>query len=266
MKNNILLSLLILAITSCTKIINIDLNSTDPKLIIEADITDQTNGFQVKISKTINFSDANNFPAVKGAVVTISDNTGATQTLTESAAGLYTSKDAKGVSGKTYSLKVVADGKTYTATSTMPKVVDFLGIDIQESPFQQPGSTTKDYTYFPNFYDPANEQNNYLFFLSNKGIKDKGFENIFNDNIINGVRNQRPIRANFDFKINSKDTITVEMQCIDKGVYDYYYSLNEISNNNGNSATPANPVSNISGGALGYFSAHTVRKRIAIIP
>jgi Domain of unknown function (DUF4249) len=266
MKNIAILGLLFLAITSCTKIINVDLNSTDPKVIIEADITDQTGGYQVKITKTVNFSDANNFPAVKGAVVTISDNTGATQTLTETITGLYTLKDAKGVSEKTYSLKVVAEGKTYTATSTMPKAVEFLGVNIQESPFQRPNSTTKEYTYFPSFFDPADAQNNYLFILSTKGIRDKGFENIFNDNIINGVRNQRPVRGSDDFKVNSKDTITVEMQCIDKGVYDYYYSLNQISSNNGNSATPANPVSNILGGALGYFSAHTVRKATAIIP
>jgi hypothetical protein len=56
------------------------------------------------------------------------------------------------------------------------------------------------------------------------------------------------------------------MRCIDKGAYDYFYSLDQITSTNGNSATPANPVSNISGGALGYFSAHTVRKATAVIP
>jgi Domain of unknown function (DUF4249) len=265
MKNNILLSLILLATTSCTKIIDVDLNSSDPKVIVEADITDQTDGYQVKISKTVNFSDDNNYPAVRGAVVTVTDNLGTIQTLTESTSGLYTLKSAKGVSGKTYTLKIVAEGKTYTATSTMPKVVDFLGVNIQESLFQRPGSTTKDYTYFPSFFDPENEQNNYLFFLSTKGVRDKGFTNVFNDNIINGVRNQRPIRASFDFKVNPKDTVMVEMLCLDKGAYDYYFSLNQISGNRG-SASPANPVSNISGGALGYFSAHTVRKASGVIP
>ncbi len=67
-------------------------------------------------------------------------------------------------------------------------------------------------------------------------------------------------------KVRSKDTVMVEMRCIDKAVYDYFYSLDQISSTNGNSATPANPVSNILGGALGYFSAHTVRKVAAVIP
>jgi Domain of unknown function (DUF4249) len=265
MKNNILLGLIILATTSCTKIIDVDLNSSDPKVIIEADITDETDGYQVKISKTVNFSEANNFPAVRGAVVTVTDNSGVVQTLTESTAGLYILKSAKGVSDKTYSLKIVAEGKTYTATSTMPKAVDFLALHVQESPFQRPNTTTKDYTYFPIFLDPEKEQNNYLFFLSTKGVRDKGFENVFNDNLINGVINQRPIRGGSDFKVNPKDTVTVEMLCLDKSAFDYYFSLNQISGNRG-SASPANPVSNISGGALGYFSAHTVRKATGVIP
>ena len=257
--------LLLSALTSCQKVIEFDLNTSDPKVIIEADITDQTDGYQVKITKTVNFSAPNNYPAVKGAVVTITDELGAVQTLTESLAGVYTLKGAKGVSGKTYALKIVAEGKTYTATSKMPKLVPFLGVEVRENTFPGPASDTS-YLYMPVFVDPANEQNNYLFFLSVKGKRDKGFDNIFNDNIINGVRNQRPVIASEDFKVSSKDTVTVEMRCIDKGVYDYFYSLNEITSANGGSATPANPVSNISGGALGYFSAHTVRKVAAIIP
>jgi hypothetical protein len=265
MKKIAFFSLILMAFTSCTKVIEFDLNTSDPKVIIEADLTDQTDGYQVKISKTVNFSAANNFPAVKGATVTITDELGVVQTLTESISGTYTLKGAKGVSGKTYTLKVVAEGKTYTATSKMPKLVPFLGVEVRDNTFPGPGNDTS-YLYMPVFNDPANEQNNYLFFLSVKGKQDKGFDNVFNDNFINGVRNQRPVIASQDFKVSSKDTVTVEMRCIDKGVYDYFYSLNDISTSNGGSATPANPVSNISGGALGYFSAHTVRKLPAIIP
>lgn len=265
MKNIAFFSLILLAFTSCTKVIEFDLNTSDPKVIIEADITDQTDGYQVKISKTVNFSEPNNFPAVKGAVVTVTDELGVVQTLTESVAGTYTLKGAKGVSEKTYALKIVAEGKTYTATSKMPKLVPFTGVEVRENNFPGPASDTS-YIYMPVFVDPANEQNNYLFFLSVKGKQDKGFQNVFNDNFINGVRNQRPIIGTQDFKVSSKDTVTLEMRCIDKGVYDYFYSLNEISNTNGGSATPANPVSNLSGGALGYFSAHTVRKVTAVIP
>ncbi len=141
------------------------------------------------------------------------------------------------------------------------------GIGLISRRLSVEGPRAKDtaYAYLPVFFDPADVQNNYLFFLYVNGKKDKGFGNVFNDNFINGVRNQRPIIGGQDFKVTSKDVITVEMQCIDKSAYDYFYSLDQITGN-GNSATPANPVSNITGGALGYFSAHTVRKATAVIP
>jgi hypothetical protein len=65
-----------------------------------------------------------------------------------------------------------------------------------------------------------------------------------------------------DFDVKKGDVITVEMQCLDKGSYEYFYSLFSIGNNGpGGGATPTNPVSNISGGALGYFSAFTSQKQ-----
>lgn len=53
------------------------------------------------------------------------------------------------------------------------------------------------------------------------------------------------------------------MQCVDKAVNLYFVSM---SQTNGESATPANPVSNIAGGALGYFSAYTKQIKKVKIP
>lgn len=58
-------------------------------------------------------------------------------------------------------------------------------------------------------------------------------------------------------RIKAGDIITVEMQTIGKDVYDYFFSLDQTLSQS--VATPANPVSNISGDALGYFSAHNVQ-------
>jgi Domain of unknown function (DUF4249) len=267
MKNLLFLALLLVTMSACQKVIEIDLNKTDPKITIEGQVTDQIGDIQVKISKSVNFSDTNIFPPVTGAVVTITDNSGIIQTLTETKSGIYTLKNTQGVSGKTYSLKVVAEGKTYTASSTMPKAVDFLGAEIMENSFgNAPNSLGKVYNIFPLFLDPAEIKNNYLFFLYNKEKKGKTFENVLNDNLFNGNRFPAPLRSTGALQLMPKDTLTVEMLCIDTPVYDYFYGLSEISSNNGNSATPTNPINNISGGALGYFSAHTVRKVSVIVP
>ena len=66
---------------------------------------------------------------------------------------------------------------------------------------------------------------------------------------------------------SSGDQVTVDMLCLDPAVYKYWYSLDRGATGGGISgATPANPVTNISGGALGYFSAHTLQSKTMVVP
>ncbi len=67
-------------------------------------------------------------------------------------------------------------------------------------------------------------------------------------------------------KLKSGDNVRVEMLCISYPVYKYWYSLAESSTGEGQSVTPGNPVTNISGGALGYLSAHTIQSKTVIVP
>jgi hypothetical protein len=61
------------------------------------------------------------------------------------------------------------------------------------------------------------------------------------------------------------DKLTAIMHCVDPAVYTYLFSLFG-ANGSDNGAAPSNPLSNISGGALGFFSAHTVQEKTLIIP
>jgi hypothetical protein len=65
----------IIALSACTKVINIDLNSSNQQIVVEAKIADDALPCTVKLSKSINFSNPNVFPAVEGAIVKISDGT-----------------------------------------------------------------------------------------------------------------------------------------------------------------------------------------------
>jgi hypothetical protein len=259
-KINVLLSLLVVGgLFSCEKEIELDLNTSNTKYVVEGELP-QNEVATVKITKTINFSDSNNFPAVKLANVSITDNLGNIEQLTETSAGVYKTLKIKGEEGKTYTLNIKADGNTFTAKSTMPNVVKLLGLKTSLSSFAPPGAASKDnYTIFPQFIDPAEPGNGYRFIQTRNGELDKSIL-IANDNIGNGQPNSRPIFSQgFDIKLGDK--VTVEMRCIDVPVYDYFYSLTSIQGNGpGGGTTPTNPVSNISGGALGYFSAFTSQK------
>jgi len=267
MKNIFLIILSIFLVTSCEKEIDLDLEDQSGKIVIEGNITDQAGPYYVKITKSVAFTQTNQYPAIENAQVVLSDNTGQTETLSYVGNGTYQTSTFVGQSGRTYTLKINAEGQQYTAESTMPEAVSFDGLD-QDS-FIVGGETS--YTLLPVFTDPTPLGNRYLF-VHTINNNPKKFFSEFSDNVNNGMPNQRPLilpnddEEEDDIKVAVGDTIHVEMQCIDDKVYTFYSALLQLSGGGpGGGVTPTNPPSNISNGALGYFSAHTVRTRNTVI-
>jgi hypothetical protein len=250
---------------SCQKVINIDLKNKDATIVIEGTVTDSpTIPHTVKITKSVNFSADNVFPAVSGANVTISDNAGNTVTLNETSPGIYQNSTLVGTQGRTYYLNVIAEGKTYSAASTIPTKVnlDTVLVDVGLSPPGAGNGNSK--SAIPVFTDPYGKGNNYKFFLKKNNILSKQLF-ITDDQIVDGGINNRPL-SDSDFEYKTNDTITVTMMCLDKAVYLYFYSLSQSGSGPDASATPANPVTNINGAILGYFSAHTIQTKKVIVP
>ncbi|WP_412850517.1 DUF4249 domain-containing protein [Chryseobacterium sp. PMSZPI] len=266
MKNTFYIILSLLALTSCQKEIDLDLTDQSGNIVIEGNVTDQPGPYIVRITKSVGFSKPNQYPAVTGAQVILSDNTGQTETLQYVGEGKYQTIAFAGVSGRTYTLKVQAEGKQYMAQSTMPETVYFQGLAQDSFTF----GNKKSYTVLPIFTDPVELGNRYLFNFTINNLPKKTFD-VFSDNVNNGLPNQRPLllpnddNKGADHETVVGDTIHVEMQCIDHNIFTYYSALTQISNGNGGNVTPANPPSNISNGALGYFSAHTSSKLHLII-
>jgi hypothetical protein len=243
-------SLILLAFTSCEKVIDVDLNSASPAIVIEGRLTNNDT-CTVKITKSVNFSQSNNFPGISGATVTIADNAGNTVVVNEVSPGFYQTTAMQGISGRTYFLTVKINDNTYTSQSTMPALVNLDSLDA----IPTGGFGDGDRLIVPKFTDPIGKGNNYRFLLfkNNKRI-DTYF--LYDDINTDGKTNNRPL-ISFGNALKFGDTVTVNMECIDANVFKYFYSLDQSAS--GNSAAPANPVSNISGEVLGYFSAHTLQ-------
>src|SRR5215469_14999141 len=125
MKRSILFLLLpMVVLAACKKVIQVDLNSIAPQIVIEGEVTNGPAPYFVKISKTVDFSSSNDFPPVTDAVVQLTDTTnGISDSMIEASPGLYRSIEVGGVPHHTYRLDVAIDGKRYTAVSTMPQPV-----------------------------------------------------------------------------------------------------------------------------------------------
>ena len=241
-------------VTSCQKVINIDLKDSTPQYVIEGQVNKGESVHIISITKSSLFSANNTFPTVSGALVIINDNLGERDTLSEFEPGKYKTENLVAYEGRTYTLTVQVDGKTFTSSSTMPKQVNLDYILFIPDSFNEGA-----YTPIPIRQDPAGIQNNYLFdlYLKRSGetawIRDSALmvgDDVFSD----GVTTQQPLFGQLgNFRPN--DSLMITLKCIDRSVYKYFFSLS-LNGPNG-SATPANPVSNISGGALGYFSAQT---------
>jgi len=244
-------------IFSCEKVIDIDLNSAPNKVVIEGIINNQPGPYYVRLSKSIGFSQPNNStPMISGASVIIIDNAGVLDTLMESSPGVYATTKIIGVSGRTYELNVTINGQKFVAVSKMPNQVLMDSLSLTYIPF---GGGSDQAFATPNFRDAVEQGNNYRFVTKINQKQDKN-NIVDNDNIGNGTGYNRPVFS--DKELKKGDSVEVEMQCIDRNVYNYFFTLA----NTDQGVTPSNPPTNIQGDCLGYFSAHTSQKKSIIVP
>lgn len=254
---------LLLASTGCEKVINLDLKTSASQLVIEGNLVDDNRPCQVSLRTSANYTDANTFAPVTGATITLADNAGSTETLREATPGQYTGASIKGVSGRTYTLRVETGGTSYVAVSTLPApVVPFEKLSTQLSAIGSNNiQAVVDYT------DPVGLGNSYLFRQYRNGRLNNTIF-VQNDQFTDGKHITQTLRTfsnsstdpNNLNKLVAGDSLQVEMQNIDANVYEYFRTFNLIiTTGAAPSTTPANPKSNFSGGALGYFSAHSRR-------
>lgn len=245
---------------ACQKVIDIDLNSTDPKIVVQANISDQS-FCKVKLEQTINFDETNSFPKVTGAVITITDEIGNTELLTETSQGIYEGTTLQGVAGRTYTLDITTGGKTYTAVSVMPQPVEIDTLINQNNggPFVSGKSINVKY------HDPVGSETFYRFIQTVNNVEQDDII-IDTDLLADGEEVTTLIRPDNEDGYQTGDTVNLFLLVIDKNVYDYFRTFQELGDGGGfGSTSPSNPLTNINNGALGYFSAHALSTKSIVV-
>jgi len=251
-------------LVSCQKVITVNLNDVAKKYVIEGNISNEPGICIVRITQTKNFTENNDFPGVSGATVAIADNGNPPVSLTETSPGFYTTDQLNGTPGHQYTMNVVINGESFSASSTMPSSVNLDSIFVEDKMIF--GDSTR--TVHVNYTDPDEKGNAYRFIQYRNNVQEKDVFAI-NDDYTNGNAVSTQLRtydnSTDDIKLRSGDSVKVIMECIDTPVYLYWFSIDAASGSS-DSGTPANPVSNITGNALGYFSAHTTQAKTIIAP
>lgn len=257
------LTISLLFLVSCEEVVNIDLNTAAPRLVIDASINWQkgTDGTSQKIilSTTTDFY-SNVIPKVSGAVVSIKNSENINYAFSEiTNTGEYQCSNFKPIIGETYVLTVVYKGETFTATETMQSVTPIYNIQQKNNG----GFSGKDYEIEVNFKDPL-DKNFYLVQFFPDSYKAPIYQ-VMSDEFTNG--NQKSWSFS-DEDLKQGNKIAITHYGISERYYNYMSKLISIASSSGGGSpfqTPPATVrgnivnqTNIDNYALGYFSLSEV--------
>ena len=262
----IILTLMSFAVFSrCQKVINVDLNVAAPRIVIEGVVNDRRGPYSVIISRSGSYFNQPVLQTVSGATVIISDNAGTTDSLKETEPGIYLTSLLRGYPGRTYTLTVISDDQVYSGSSTILSHVNIDSLTLVKSLTQRfdfgGGNNKETNADIHCFFKDPQEKNFYrVKVYKNDSINTESYR-LYDDQYTNGEETElRVVNA------EAGATYRIELMSIDKPTYGYYRTLEELLFTNPFfGSTPANPNTNLSNGALGYFGAYATSSQTIVI-
>lgn len=284
--------LTILLLPACEKTVEFKLNDVNPKLVVEATI--ENNQYPVVyLSKSQAYFSQIDLPAlansfVRNAEVFISNGI-ISQKLIEYempvAPGIifyYYSTDTlmpatgfKGALNTSYFLKVIAEGKEYSATTQIPTITRRIdSLFSKPAPVGNPPEKVAlivratDKPGFGDYIRYFTKQNSDPFY--------SGLNSVYDDQVIDGSSYEIQVERGIPRTgttpeaysyFNKGDTVTLKVCNINKATFDFWRTMEYTYASVGNPfSSPTKVVSNIVGGGLGYFGGYAAQYRTIIIP
>jgi hypothetical protein len=262
---------LLFLLCSCEKEIDLELKNTNPKLIVEGNILFGLDTLiewqEMKLTRSANYVGASAPEAISNAIVSVFDGQN-TFAFNHSGNGIYKSKFIA-ETNKIYKLIISYDGDIFEASEKMQSGVLIDSLSIKYFPSAL-GSPEGNFITI-NTIDPLNERNFYLWrlFINNQLMINPSPGNIYRaiqkDDFFNGqpLFNYLPYD---NFPVVSGDIIRMEQLNISEQMYNYYYSIFNLTASSpvsgdvppgkilGNIVNKSNPINY----ALGNFGACSI--------
>ena len=242
-------------------------NEDNNRLVVEGSITSEQKQHKVKLSRTSNYF--SNQPAKReiGAIVSITDGENIFYLTDKNDEGIYlTDENVRGVSGNTYFLNIeLKNGETFFSESYLKPVSEIDSLKYEYKKSEMPFSEK----YFYYIYLFAQEPNTlgdcyqWELFIDGVHRSDTLRRKYFvSDEGVNGayIRKLPIYEISEDKFFNDTTMVKIQMLSISKEEYDFKFALMMETDyaSAGFKGPPANIPSNISNGALGFFSASDV--------
>ncbi|MBC9932688.1 DUF4249 domain-containing protein [Chitinophaga qingshengii] len=207
---------------SCTKVVEVDLETAAPQLVIDASINwvKGTTGHEQKIilsTTTGYYSKA--FPTVSGADIVITDPANAVFSFIENpGTGEYICSNFQPAIGETYTLKVALNKEVYMATETcisVPKIETNIEQDDN-------GGFGGDKVEIKYYYQDNGQENNYYLHRILSPVSVFPAYKVRDDNKSQGNLMQEYFS---DKDLKTGDRINIRLYGISKRYYDYFKKL-----------------------------------------
>ncbi len=269
MKKILLLSTLIFALSSCEEVIELELDTTEQRIVVESNL-DATHGIcKVSLSKTGDFYASNSFEKIPGASILLNTPSGGETSLIEMSPGVYSAENLQVSAGDAVSLSIVLPGGERIDVSNViaPAPVSLDSLLIVKSmggagPGGQAGGSTDQYSLTAEWKDALGSSDFYRLKIYQNSVFQSGTYILTDDRLGDGEPISRPvIRQTFDLG----DTLHCQLLAVNKGYYDYFTDLANGDGRGYSSPAPFNPKGNFSGGVLGYFGVWYVSEKTIIV-
>lgn len=275
-KTTVLFALLAsFALTSCTEVIDLDLNEGDAqRLVVNGWFTNVRGKQRVNLTRTTSYFEPEVAPRVIGALVSVTDGT-TTWNLDEVEPGIYEpDDDVVGAPGNTYTVNIEHEGEMYTASAFMraSNPIDSINVIVVDplEEFGFPGDLYYSVRLWTQERPGLGDAYLWYTYVNGAGIRDTLRElTIAEDSSFDGglVENLEIDFVDIDSEAVMGDTLLLEQWNVG---FDSYEILNEILTQTAFQggifdAPPANVSTNVSNGALGLWGAASVEIKQTII-
>lgn len=263
----ILFSILITGFISCEEVVEIDIDQAPPQLVIDGQVTDEDTTHHVRITSTSDLN-AEFGVVIRNAAVSVRDNVGNTYNYLHNPTGIdsldgtyYSEQQYAGVTGRVYTLEVLVNNLTLTATDTLLPITDIDSLSVSIDPFAQSDPENDGEIYQVLLYaaEPKETRDFYYFrFYRDSVLIADNSVYVFDDEIIGDRLDGLPSPVNF----REGEYASVEIYSLSREQFVFYNDLSNLLNSDGGmfSPPPANPRTNIKGGALGLFQVSGLRR------
>lgn len=284
-------SFLILFMNACSEKYDFEFEDQASLLVVDGLITDQVGPYYVRLSESIkevvkpDYSASSQLVSkpIKTAKVSLTDDDGNTETLRyvgkipdtyPESEGWYIIENMRGVVGRTYTLNIVWNDKTYTASDKMELVPPIEKIGFRTKHLEAKNEDVDIPLIY--FNEPQSTKNYYLMYYSADGFfgsnRNWAFSILNDDHLdsyVNGLEiddGQSPSGRDFYSFIPEGVNVDVYLESLSEPAYEFYRGIiNQFDADGGAfSPNPSSPPTNVSGAAQGFFRASAVSMKSVV--